>query len=762
MSPTPRNPLSKERSRTATYRSLPMRKRGMPARPLTLIVAVCVAFGLTTTQVNAQTGCMVERVSLSDTGAEATLMSNYDPSVSATGTMVAFASDAPNLVPGDGNGARDVFVRDLAGNNTIRVSVGVVPATGARIEADGFSSLPYMTPDGRFVAFYSMATNLVPPLVATPGQIYVHDRDTDADGILDELGPGEATTVMVSVDPGGIEATGGVLGEPFGRPLITPDARYVVFSSAAGNLDPGSDTNGTLDVFAHDRDLDANGVLDEPGGIATAAVSVSATTPTTLPGGISFGPAIVNPAIPTFGFFVAFTTSAPLDPADTNMDFDVYVADITAMPFVPFPLSVSPFGADGDGPSNEPPWITPDGRFVVYSSLAANLVPGDTNDAYDVFVFDFAAGMNTRVSVTDAGGEIAAGGTVGHLASISDNGQFVAFTTIQDDLVPDLANNGATDIFRHNRDRDGNGTYDEVGLTVNEQISRSFAGGPTNGFSGFNSISANGMFVAFASDATNLVRDDGNGTRDMFVVDPSIQPYMIQQQPADLAVCEGDPAVFTTAVQAGAQATYRWRKDMIDLADGDNISGSGTANLVIDPVTQADGLPAAYSCVVTSNCGTLTSTSATLTVLTGPAITQEPDSQEICEGDSAVFTVSASGSPTLDYQWFKDGQAIPGANNTSYLVTNATDADAAAYDVLVMNPCGGAFSQPAFLAVWQVGTGDTNGDTKRDGLDIQPFLDALLTPQQATQQALCEGDMDDNDTVDMNDVDSFIQALLAG
>ncbi len=229
MSLTPRNPTSRESSLSAANRAWPTRKRGHSIRPPALIAAAWLAIGLTTARVDAQMGCPTERVNVGAERAEATSMSNWPPSISADGMMVAFSSTAPNLVPGDTNGAWDIFVRNMETETTVRVSVGVDPATGARIQSDWSSTHPHMTPDGRFVSFYSDATNLVTPLITYPGQIYVHDRDADVDLIFDEIGPGETSTVLVSVDDDGVEAFEGVNVES----MITPDAQFVVFASAA-------------------------------------------------------------------------------------------------------------------------------------------------------------------------------------------------------------------------------------------------------------------------------------------------------------------------------------------------------------------------------------------------------------------------------------------------------------------------------------------------------------------------------------------------
>jgi Ca2+-binding RTX toxin-like protein len=189
------------------------------------------------------------RVSVASTGVQAN-NSSGTPSLSADGRFVAFSSWASNLVPGDPNGM-DVFVhdRDADGDGvfdepgaiaTVRVSVA---SSGAQANGDSFQ--PSLSADGRFVAFASEATNLVPGDTNRQGDVFVHDRDADRDGVFDE--PGAITTRRVSVRSTGVQANAWS-----GGPSLSADGRMVAFNSTATNLVWG-DTNGYLDVFVHDR-----------------------------------------------------------------------------------------------------------------------------------------------------------------------------------------------------------------------------------------------------------------------------------------------------------------------------------------------------------------------------------------------------------------------------------------------------------------------------------------------------------------------------
>ncbi len=198
--------------------------------------------------------------------------------VSGDGQFVAFASDATNLVAGDVNGVRDIFLRDVTGGSTIRVSVssGGVAGNGAS-RAPSINRNPGVATDGRYIAFGSEATNLVAGDSNGVSDIFVYDRVA-------------ATTVRVSVSSAGVEATDpSAAGLKLGsiNPSISSTGRYVTFASLANNLatgdadgrvaTPAVDSNSAVDVFVHDRDFDADGIFDETGPTdrSTTLVSVN-------------------------------------------------------------------------------------------------------------------------------------------------------------------------------------------------------------------------------------------------------------------------------------------------------------------------------------------------------------------------------------------------------------------------------------------------------------------------------------------------------
>jgi Tol biopolymer transport system component len=381
-------------------------------------------------------------------------------SISADGRYVAFGSNATNLVPGDGNGVDDIFVADRATGTLVRASLD-----SSGVEGDKGSFNPAISADGRFVAFHSLATNLV-----------ANDTNGTTDIFVRDLVNG--TTERVSVDSAGNEAHGDCL-----YPTISSDGRYVAFQSQAPDLVAG-DVNGLQDVFVHDRVTGTTilASVDDAGNQGDGNSQAA---------WISFD-----------GHFVAFDSQATnLVAGDTNGVNDVFVKDLQIGTVER--VSVATGGAEGDQDSFSGP-MSADGRYVSFYSAATTLVPFDTNQAMDVFLHDRTAGTTIRVSVTPMG---RGGNGDSFLASISADGRFVAFQSVASTLIANDTNN-VSDIFVR-----------DVVASTTTRVSIGVSGAQGNSFSSGPSISADGRDVAFYSDASNLVPNDTNGFLDAFVFD---------------------------------------------------------------------------------------------------------------------------------------------------------------------------------------------------------------------------------------------------
>lgn len=179
---------------------------------------------------------------------------------------------------------------------------------------------------------------------------------------------------------------------------------------------------------------------------------------------------------------------------------------------------------------------------------------------------------------------------------------------------------------------------------------------------------------------------------DTFKIDgPSCTAPAITTQPQSQTKCTGQSVTFTVAASGTTPLSYQWKKN------GTNISGATSSSYTISSVTTGDA--ANYTCYVSNACGNVTSNAATLTVNTPPTITTQPQSQTKMVGQSVTFTVAASGTTPLSYQWRKNGSNISGATSTSYSIASVVTGDAGNYDCVVTNSCGSATSSVAVLTV---------------------------------------------------------------
>lgn len=367
--------------------------------------------------------------------------------VDASGKIIGFFSDATNLVPGDTNQARDVFVRNLNTGLTERVSVSSSgqQANGPSQAGGGNVAL---TSDGSIVAFDSDASNLVAGDTNGRRDVFVRIRASN-------------TTERVSVANDGSQANG---NSAF--PAISGDGRFVAFQSDATNL-VANDRNGRTDIFVRDR--------------------VAGTTERLC--GVEGNGASSHPSISDDGMLVAFASAASnLVPGDTNGFLDIFVCDRSTGTIER--VSVSSSGAQGNGDSILPA-ISGDGRFVAYKSLATNLVPNDRNGVVDVFRFDRLTRRTERVSVSFSGGDA---NDFSFPPAISNDGRFVIFGSAATNLIFNDSSQAANVFVRDMA----------VGVTVAADVNARGELG-NNGVPDVPfAISADGSEVAFVSFATNL------------------------------------------------------------------------------------------------------------------------------------------------------------------------------------------------------------------------------------------------------------------
>ena len=378
------------------------------------------------------------------------------PVISADGRFVAFTSKASNLVPGDTNRKTDIFVRDLLLGVTERVSVATDGSQG-----NDNSNEPAISGNGRFVVFTSTATNLVPESADRRGGDWYRGP-----GIYVYLHDRQThTTELVSIDSNGVPADERAwLGD------VSYDGRYVIFSSHCEHLVQPDYNGNRRDVFRHDRVTGITRMIDllpngqnpwEGGSFSGISADGNRIVYRSLDGGLVAG--------------------------DNNQDFDIFVYDVAAG--TTRRVSVSSSGVQGNDMANRPA-ISADGLFATFDTTST-LVAGDSNARSDVFVHDLATGLTTRVSVKTGGAQANNHSTQ---ASLSGDGRFVVFISTATNLVAGDTNR-QSDIFLHDRQT---GVTSRVSLT---------AGGAqaTGGASTAPRIAADGHSVAFLSKAKNLI-----------------------------------------------------------------------------------------------------------------------------------------------------------------------------------------------------------------------------------------------------------------
>jgi Tol biopolymer transport system component len=507
----------------------------------TFVFPVLASFFACLSSTAARAQCTTDRLNVDPNGVQANGDSAFNaPNVArnfmcADGHLLAFWSSASNLVANDTNAVNDVFVRNRLTGITTRVSVD-----SSGVEGNGSSTDPAFSADGRYVAFQSTATNLVPN--DTNGKMDVFVRDL-------QLG----LTVRVSLDSSGVESNG-----DSGRPDLSADGRFVAFHSKGSNL-AANDTNNVQDVFVRDLQFAVTNCLsvDDAGTI----------------GNLMSG----NPSISANGRWVAFHSNASnLVSSDTNGLTDVFVRDRGN--FSTTRVSTNSIDEQGTFISQTPA-ISADGRYVAFSSAATNLVPGDGNNLFDVFVKDRTTNVTKRASISSTGAQ---GNDISQGNSISADGRYVAFVSSASNLVPNDTNGGGlnllTDVFV--RDMVDNAT---------ERLSIDSLGveGNTAGSSFNVCVSADASTVAFYSAASNLVAGDTNNFIDVFA-------RSCGGAPPPGAFCSGDGT--GTACPCGNNGLHGHGCENSIMTGGGRLAGSGRTSVTNDTFTLAvSGLSAMAS-----------------------------------------------------------------------------------------------------------------------------------------------------------------------
>lgn len=403
-----------------------------------------------------------------------------DASVSWSGRFIAFASTSTDLVAGDTNAKNDIFVRDTLADTTIRVSV-----SSGGTQANGDSSRPSISSDGRYLAFQSTATNLVANDTNGTSDVFVRDL----------VGK---STIRASLRSTGAQSVGSAEW-----PSISDDGKKVAFQTDDDAMALG-EGNGQVDSYVRDTQ---NGT--------TTRVSVDTNEASLTAGG-------TGPSISGNGRWVAFTSTTNQIGADTNNEPDVFLRDV--LNGTSERVSLTANGGQGNDASLGAT-VSDDGRYVAFQSDAHNLTTDDTGPTFTgIYRRDRTAGTTVLV-VRSYAGTAAAGDSAD--AQINGDGSRVAFISGATNLVPGDTN-GQEDVFVRN-----------VGAATTSMASTTTSGGLLNSWSRAPSISPDGTVVAYETFSNTGFGLDGNGNQDVFYRGRyQIGPFanglqMLQQQAKD-------------------------------------------------------------------------------------------------------------------------------------------------------------------------------------------------------------------------------------
>jgi Tol biopolymer transport system component len=641
--------------------------------------------------------------------------------VSTNGRYALFASDATDLLPGDTNGFSNVYVRDLQSATNILVSVATDGTFG-----NGPSTDPVMTPDGRWVAFVSSATNLVSGV--TNGIMNLFLRDL-VNGI----------TTQVTAGSTGVSPT-------VSSPVITPDGRYVAFASSATGMVAGVSRYNQTEIYLYDLVLNkmtwastnagltvsnllhlyvtpyytmpcshpvisndgryiafrtgwTNGLVS-PGVSAIAAVivfqydTVANTTTILCTNGYPPWPGwddAYGPVMTPDGRFVAYVQ---LEPAGTTNYSGVFLWDRLAGTNV-----LVSADANGLWPTNSTslaPTLSSDGRYVTFLSDATTLVSNTVSSGQHIYRRDLQTDTTVLVDVdTNNAGSVDQTGTI---PSMSADGQSVVFSALDGGLIVG-DNNNAADIFLWNAAAGTNV------LISSHNPSVTFQSGNLSSTLGPISVSGNGGLVAFASYANNLIPNDFNGDADVFVHNLPAGSNLLVSVGLDGNSAQGGPSYnpvisadgryvifdsFATNLVAGdnngavdvfrrdLQTSTTVQSSLYSYTNGMGANNIGTYSITA-PVCSLNGRYVAFVCftnALTLGPGVLTNQlcwrdmNTGLTILWGGPNPSHPISMS-ANGQRVAFFDNQS----LLYVWDANLQANIYTNTTSGLTSAALSPD---------------------------------------------------------------------------------------
>jgi Tol biopolymer transport system component len=518
---------------------------------------------------------MTRLVSVNAAGTGSGDGASSNPVITPDGRYVAFVSAATDLVADDTNGIPDVFVRDLQTGVTTLVSVGAQAAYVGSSQSDS----PVISTNGQFVAFTSTATNLVTGATNWLGEVYVRDLVAGTTSWASSNAVAVFNAATGSVSNRSTSSSG---------PVLTEDGRCLAFKTYT-RYNPSGTTDWSRVFFISRWDRE------------TRAVDLVATN---VHGSMEGFPDPPGPAMTPDGRFIAYS-----GPVSTNSTSDVFIWD--AQNGATTLASVAMDGVSAADGFADTPTLTPDGRYVTFVSNATNLVPNTISREFRVYRRDLQSGVTTLVTMDEDGA--AAGEGDAAIPTVSDDGRWVALDSRTEDLVAGDKND-AFDVFVRDT------VVGQTELVSLRDLGLTSVTG--NGFSSVspNCLSADGRYLVFVSQASDLVPNDTNGFQDVFVRD----------------------------LQAGSQTLVSMATD-----------GTQADSLSHSPVISADGRSVAFLSSATNLAGQVTNRQDNVYV------------RDLVAGMTTLASVSTNG--------------VGGGNGASSLPSISADGSRVAFQTLANN-----------------------------------------------------------------------------
>ncbi|MCQ4166616.1 hypothetical protein [Tahibacter harae] len=416
--------------------------------------------------------------------------------VTADGGLVVFYSAASDLVAGDSNGTEDIFLWTRATNTITRLGL---PTVG---QSNGHSFFPRITPDGRYVLFTSNATNLPGADPSGLSAIYRLDRQT-------------GTLLRVDTNASGVASNGGARGGD-----ISDDGSKVVFASQGTNLD-AADTNAAYDLYLKD--------------LSSGSIRLASRTTGNVSANVAVDTASWGRRISSDGSKVVFTSRAALTAGSNTLGQAYLYDDLTAS----VTLLSQNAGAPSNGACNDVR-IAPGALTVYFSCLGDNLVVNDTNGVIDVFSRTLATSTNLRHSVSGTGAQ---GGSDSYGPAFSDNGGYVAFLSIAQELYAGAPSLGGFNLFVRNTTT---GALSSPSLSSAQLVAAAGNNHVAGQYTAAISTSADLNLVVFTSAASNMVGGDTNALNDVFLRNRSagtLQRLSVDNNGNEVACSTDNPAL---------------------------------------------------------------------------------------------------------------------------------------------------------------------------------------------------------------------------